>query len=1062
MARKKELRFRKCHNMGSKNMKWYVLVLTASAIVLGGCATCGFQKNIPPTGEAKAVARTVADAVLRDHVAPLPFGWGEGVLMAGMMRAHDMTGDERYLDFVCRWADHWVAHGIDDLLVERGYCGHWGPAFALLLLYEKVHDPRYLALAQTVLDFMDTKAERTHDGGLSHFFGKPQLWLDTLYMVCPVYSTASRVVERPMYQDEACRQLLLFAYYLGNRDKQLYYHMYDEETAQPTTEFWARGNGWLVMALTETLRNETKGSENWHRLVAVQAPLLDAIVRLQDPDTGLWHTVLDAPDLYVETSASAMFLFGLLQAREMGVPISVSDDVIERAWNGLVNHVDDRGHVTGVSSGTGPSSEYARVPTGTKPWGTGAFLMAAWALDRSTTGWRQGQAPSTGRPEKNAEKKALKQLRRDLDLARPGLETVQRSFASGNQLETGLALLDYFRTRPRAGFYFQPDEVPRIADAITLDMPEAAKQIITDANKILVKRFPSTCAPTFPNWVELPEDFSWTFAPDGDVDVTYVLQRQAFWELLGQAYAFTGDEKYAHCFSEQAGSWMANVPLPATDPANRATIWWNTLNAGLRCQSWVWAYHFMLNSEAMTPTLHFRLLAMLAEHARLLYANHAPLNMNWSTVEMQGLLTIALAFPEFVEATEWRDYALDNLARCLDMQVRPDGVQLEQSPSYHVLCQGVFAETQRLAAINDHQLYADRSNLLEKMADFTRWAQDPSGRLVAVSDTDRDSSGQVALMSAALQHDPDNGAAYGHVIPRHYWLFGPDRVRSARKSPAMNPAETLRVFPDGGYVFARSDWSTDARYFVLDCGPHGGAHGHWDLLSVELHGYGTPLVVDPGRYGYFNQAGGRCEVQPSVHNTITLDGLAYQAFENPDRGGIRLLAAEKRDGWIYIHAQHRAYVNLSGPPLLDRRVWFNGDDLWVVSDTVSAPRAHDVRVNWQFPGTGASRLPDGSVVSAPRGQARIHLTVGGIPRPAISLEERRVHPAYRFSNPADRAVLHSTGLNTCTISILKALRPDETTAETTVTVTQETGLRPGMARVTRQGESYLFDLTEDG
>jgi unsaturated rhamnogalacturonyl hydrolase len=38
-----------------------------------------------------------------------------------------------------------------------------------------------------------------------------------------------------------------------------------------------------------------------------------SIVKLQDKQTGLWHTVLDAPDTYLETSGAAMFLYGLAE-----------------------------------------------------------------------------------------------------------------------------------------------------------------------------------------------------------------------------------------------------------------------------------------------------------------------------------------------------------------------------------------------------------------------------------------------------------------------------------------------------------------------------------------------------------------------------------------------------------------------------------------------------------------------------------------------------------------------------------------------------------------------------
>ena len=52
-------------------------------------------------------------------------------------------------------------------------------------------------VADQINQFMLEKAERTRDGGLSHFNGKPQLWVDTLDMCCPVLSHSARIMDRP-------------------------------------------------------------------------------------------------------------------------------------------------------------------------------------------------------------------------------------------------------------------------------------------------------------------------------------------------------------------------------------------------------------------------------------------------------------------------------------------------------------------------------------------------------------------------------------------------------------------------------------------------------------------------------------------------------------------------------------------------------------------------------------------------------------------------------------------------------------------------------------------------
>ncbi len=332
--------------------------------------------------EPLILVRRVADAVLRDNPEPPPFDWGEGVLLAGMMHAHRVTGEARYLEFVRRFADHWAARGIGPVLAEKGYCGHWGPAWALWLLFEQTGEERHARLAEEVIDFLLHRAERTRDGGLSHFNGKPQLWVDTLAMVCPVLSHGSRLRARPDWQAEAVRQFELFSARLQDPASGLYVHLWDEATNQKTTALWARGNGWVVLSLVEMIRNEPPRSTVARELRAALDRLLRALMKRQDPASGLWHTVVDAPDTPLETSASAMFLYGLAHGRRLKPEGATTEVALRAAWQGLARQVDAQGRVTGVSAGTipGDKARYAARPLGTYPWGTGAFLLAAAAL----------------------------------------------------------------------------------------------------------------------------------------------------------------------------------------------------------------------------------------------------------------------------------------------------------------------------------------------------------------------------------------------------------------------------------------------------------------------------------------------------------------------------------------------------------------------------------------------------------------------------------------------------------------------------------------------------------
>jgi unsaturated rhamnogalacturonyl hydrolase len=360
-----------------------VMGTTLWSVMLWACMSgeTAAQEIVPA---AEPVLRQVADAVLRDFPEPPEFNWGEGVLVAGMMHAWRETRDPRYLAFVRRFGDHWSEVGIDSLLADKGYCGHWGPAYAMWLLFEDTGHERYAHLARQTIAFMLEKAERTGNGGLSHFNGKPQLWVDTLAMCCPVLTVGSRANARPAWQEESIRQIHVFVEHLRDPDSGLFYHMWDAATGQRTEPLWARGNGWVVFSLVEVLREQPAHTTQGRQLRQLLRQQLQTLVRWQDPATGLWHTVVDAPDTYLETSASAMFLYGLLESRDLAMGWEAAPEVLEKAWRGLVTQVDDEGRVVGVSRGTTPSDSqgYATKVRGTYTWGTGAMLMTAAAWKR--------------------------------------------------------------------------------------------------------------------------------------------------------------------------------------------------------------------------------------------------------------------------------------------------------------------------------------------------------------------------------------------------------------------------------------------------------------------------------------------------------------------------------------------------------------------------------------------------------------------------------------------------------------------------------------------------------
>lgn len=330
---------------------------------------------------------SVADRLIQTPPESYPFNWGEGVQMIGLMKVYERTKTAAYADYVSRWSAIYAPRSAADLLGlqgnRSGYCGHWSPGAALLYLYQARREPDPLRMARIVLEFIRDGAERSPESGLGHWQGSHQLWVDTLYMACPVLAGFSKMDGKPTYLDDAARQLIAFARHLQDAKAGLFYHMWDWQTGERTAGLWGRGNGWVLMSLADTLEFMDRKHPSYAELRRMSLRMAEGLAKTQDRD-GLWHTVLDDPASYPESSASAMSVYGLLKLVRLKVlPASYRKPAL-RAWRAINERYVKDGVVTGVSAGTAPQNRdaYGKIRVGSETWGTGSYLMAGSEVDR--------------------------------------------------------------------------------------------------------------------------------------------------------------------------------------------------------------------------------------------------------------------------------------------------------------------------------------------------------------------------------------------------------------------------------------------------------------------------------------------------------------------------------------------------------------------------------------------------------------------------------------------------------------------------------------------------------
>lgn len=293
----------------------------------------------------------------------------DGLIYRGLELLHRATGEDRWFAHILRLISPQLRDGptlagyaASDYNIDNIKSGS-----TLLYLHEVTGEARYLDYAAVLIDQLATHP-RTRSGIYWHKLRYPwQVWLDGLYMGPPFQiGYGLRRGDEALIADSLTQvgraMELTFAPATG-----LYAHAMDEARKQPwadpdsgqsPTAHWARALGWLAMALVDIA--DLVGPADFAPLKARTETLLADIADLRQPN-GLWLQVIEQPDLkgnYTETSASAMFSYALLKARDLGLWSGSTDHICRTLTDFALNpRTDGTGHeMTGIVhvAGLGP------------------------------------------------------------------------------------------------------------------------------------------------------------------------------------------------------------------------------------------------------------------------------------------------------------------------------------------------------------------------------------------------------------------------------------------------------------------------------------------------------------------------------------------------------------------------------------------------------------------------------------------------------------------------------------------------------------------------------------
>ena len=346
--------------------------------------------------------------------APAPSTWNYelGTLLGGMRSVWLTDVDPRDFNYIKGSVDALVTpdgsiptlrpeeHQLDNILLGR----------QLLFLYGVTQNKRYLTAA-TFLWNQLAQHPRNAEGGYWHKQRYPnQMWLDGLYMAEPFRAEYASVAHQPEEFKDITQQFVLMEQHARDAKTGLLYHGWDaskqerwaNQQSGDSSEFWARGMGWYMMALVDTLDFYPENDPGRAQLIAILRREAAAIARFQDKKTGLWYDVMNKPGEkgnYFESSAACMFVYALAKGVRRGYLQDIQPDgllaVAARGYKGILTHfVETQGDDVSLTdtvktSGLGGEpyrdGSYAyyigeKVVTN-DPKGVGAFLMASTEME---------------------------------------------------------------------------------------------------------------------------------------------------------------------------------------------------------------------------------------------------------------------------------------------------------------------------------------------------------------------------------------------------------------------------------------------------------------------------------------------------------------------------------------------------------------------------------------------------------------------------------------------------------------------------------------------------------
>lgn len=367
--------------------------------------------------------KLACDAIMKKYTpAELPpkgvLFYHQGVFLSGMQNIYLLSGEKKYFDYIKDYIDSVIGpngevYGIDHEVVNYQWdkypqkmaltmLDNKQPVILLYHLYEVTGEEKYKKAIQTISESMYFWPINEYGGYWHMMYQHHQMWMDGAYMAGPLSVMYSNFTGDERLRERAIQQIFIMHEHIRDEKSGLYFHGWDPTHnaawADPDTgcsgQIWGRAVGWYAVAILDILENIPADHPAVEGLKKIEADLLQALVKYQDPKTGMWYEVVDKPECegnWVESSCTNLFIYSYAKAIRMGVIGREYDAVLEKAYRGIEEglYFDDDGNLVidkvciGTCIDEGTYEHYInRQQIQNDLHGVGAFVLMCAEMER--------------------------------------------------------------------------------------------------------------------------------------------------------------------------------------------------------------------------------------------------------------------------------------------------------------------------------------------------------------------------------------------------------------------------------------------------------------------------------------------------------------------------------------------------------------------------------------------------------------------------------------------------------------------------------------------------------